>query len=346
MLEVTEQTQFRTWTNPSPASVGESIGEFLHVLGGPAHIHLHGKERNRNRVVVTLLHGNEPSGLGAIFQLLKRRIVPVVDIHFFIPNVAAAIEPPGFSYRMLPGRRDLNRCFKPPFTDAQGQIAQALLDAIAALSPEAAIDIHNTSGEGPAFAVTTHMDDRHDALASLFTHRVVVTDLRLGALMEISERLCPTVTIECGGARSESALHTAVAGLNRYVTSSSVLEPAPDALPLDFYHNPIRLELRDKGLARLFFGETPEGNGGLTLVPDIEKYNFKVVTPEDRLGFISADDMQELTARDADGEEKVPHYFRSHEGRLHPTTNLKLFMITSNSEIARNDCLFYFVELQ
>lgn len=346
MLEVKEQTQFRTWTNPAPASMGESVDEFLQILGGPAHIHLHGQERNRCRVVVTLLHGNEPSGVSAIFELLKRRVVPAVDMHFFIPNVAAAVEPPGFSYRMLPGCRDLNRCFNPPFTDTQGQLARALLDTIAALRPEAAIDIHNTSGEGPAFAVTTHMDDRHDALASIFTHRVVVTDLRLGALMEISERLCPTVTIECGGARSQAALHTAVAGLHDFMALEQVLIPVLGGVPLDFYHNPIRLELCDKEEARLSYGDRPTEAGGLTLLRDIEKYNFKAVTPDDCLGFISLEDIQELTARNAAGEDKLLRYFCSRHGCLYPTTTLKLFMITGNADIARSDCLFYFVELQ
>lgn len=343
--DITAQTRFRTWTNPKPGTLGRSVTEFLQTLAGPAHIHVHGKQRNRCRVVVTLLHGNEPSGVGAVFHMLERSVVPAVDVHFFIPNIAAALAPPGFHYRMLPGRRDLNRCFKPPYTDAEGNIARALLDTIAELRPEAAIDIHNTSGEGPAFAVTTHMDQRHDALAALFSHRMVVTNLRLGALMEISERLCPTVTVECGGARSEAAHHTAISGLQKYLTQADVLTPGPFELPLDFYHNPIRLEFLDKASARLAYQKSPAIDGGLTLRPDIEKYNFNVITPDDCLGFIDEDSLQNLSARTARGEDKVQHYFISHEGRLHTTMALKLFMITTNADIARDDCLFYFVEV-
>ena len=53
--------------------------------------------------------------------------------------------------------------------------------------PEAVIDLHNTSGSGPSFGVCTHMDRQHDALVSLFTQRLIVSNLGLGALMEISE---------------------------------------------------------------------------------------------------------------------------------------------------------------
>lgn len=345
MSELTERVVFRTVHNPSPGQLGHSLQQWLQQLGGPTHIHLHGRVRSRNRVVVTLLHGNEPSGAGAVFNLLKRGVVPAVDTHLFIVNTAAAIAPPGFHYRMLPGCRDLNRCFKPPFNDEQGQIAKALLDRIAALAPEAVIDIHNTSGEGPAFAVVTHQDVRHDALLSLFTHRVVITDLRLGALMEISERLCPTVTIECGGARSEAALHTAEVGLEKYLTRETVLAAPADGVPLDFYLNPIRLELKDKLHTPLTFAAQPAAQG-ITLLPGVERYNFKVISPEEPLGFVNAEQMASLVARDARGEDRLQQFFRSEHGRLYPRKPLKLFMITSNAEIARSDCLWYFVALE
>lgn len=345
MLEVTEQTQFRTWTNPGPGTLGSTVCEFLQRLAGPAHIHVYGKDRSRCRAAVTLLHGNEPSGTAAIFDVLECGVTPAVDMHFFVVNVAAALAPPGFYHRMLPGRRDLNRCFKPPYVDPQGMTARALLDVLIELRPEAVIDIHNTSGEGPAFAVTTHLDERHDALAALFSHRVVVTDLRLGALMEISEHLCPTVTIECGGARSEAALHTAVSGLQKYLTQGSVLTPESVDIPLDFYQNPLRLELRDKERACLSYQKTPAVSG-LTLLPDIEKFNFNVVTPDDCLGFIAPEYMEALSARSSSGEDKVRHYFTCRDGRLYAVKTLKLFMITTNVDIARTDCLFYFVDVE
>ena len=335
---------FSTWVNPQVHELGANVEEFLQRLEGPSHIHLYGQERDRCRVVVTLLHGNEPSGVKAIFESLQRQISPVVDVHIFIMNVKAALLAPGFCFRNVPGWRDLNRCFNDDLDDEPGRLARALLRAIRLLAPESVIDIHNTSGDGPAFAVTTHMDSRHDALVALFTSRVIVTDLRLGALMEISDVICPTVTIECGGAKSSAALQVAKQGLYLYFTCVDVLDDPP-AKALDFYFNPMRLELKDKVAGRLHYQNSPASDGALTLSPDIERFNFNVVTPSDRLGFLAPDLFRELTALTAKGHEMLHHFFTAKDGMLRVKTPLKLFMITSNADIARSDCLFYFVEV-
>ncbi len=51
-----------------------------------------------------------------------------------------------------------------------------------------------------------------------------------------------------------------------------------------------------------------------------------------------------LTVMDIHGKEKLFDYFVLEEGELYPTRRLKLFMVTTNPEIARKDCLFYLVE--
>ena len=44
-----------------------------------------------------------------------------------------------------------------------------------------------------------------------------------------------------------------------------------------------------------------------------------------------------------EGEERVGDFFAIRNGELYPTCKLKLFMVTTNPEIARKDCLLYFV---
>ena len=51
-----------------------------------------------------------------------------------------------------------------------------------------------------------------------------------------------------------------------------------------------------------------------------------------------------LQANDPDGKERLLDYFRCVDGELYPSRRLKLFMVTTNPEIARKDCLFYLVE--
>ena len=155
--------RFRFLRNPLATEIGDNVGQFLEVLGGPACIFLDGDNTDSTRAFVTLLHGNEPSGVMALFRWLKSARRPAVNIVCIVASVTAAMETPLFSNRMLPGTRDLNRCFRPPFDDEQGQLAEEILEILHMHRPEAVIDMHNTSGSGPAFGVCTHMDRQHDA---------------------------------------------------------------------------------------------------------------------------------------------------------------------------------------
>jgi hypothetical protein len=90
---------------------------WLDQLPGPVAIAASGRDSSRTRVVSGMLHGNEPSGLRAIFGALRSGELFATDTLFFVGAVDAARAAPRHSHRMLPGRRDLNRCFRPPFAD-------------------------------------------------------------------------------------------------------------------------------------------------------------------------------------------------------------------------------------
>ncbi|MCW8194978.1 succinylglutamate desuccinylase [Proteobacteria bacterium 005FR1] len=333
---------FHYWHAPTADDVGATATEFLQMLEGPAHIFIPGRDASRCRAVVTLLHGNEPSGLIGLHHLLRRSPQPAVDLHCFVVNVAAAKAAPGFFYRMLPGEADLNRCFKPPYTDSPiSRLAKGLLDTLEQLQPEAVIDIHNTSGSGPGFGVTTFMDPRHEALVSLFTHRIIVTDLSLGALMEISESRFPTVTVECGGAQDLESHRLAEDGLAAYAERQDVLTPPAADFSLEFFYNPIRLEMREG--VTVDYRKQASAEHDITLLPEVEHHNFGYVEAGTVLGFVRGELQALLTARDSHGNEKLSEFFAAPEGNLVPTRTLKLFMVTTNPEIASKDCLFYLV---
>ncbi len=329
--------------DPNPEQIGENAREFLKRLPGPTHLHISGNNPDRSRVVVTLLHGNEPSGLHGIFDVLRMGVKPVVDIHCFIPSVDAAKQEPGFVYRMLPHHKDLNRCFRPPFGDSEEeQLAQSLLRRIESIQPECVIDVHNTSGSSPGFGVTTFIDERHDALVALFTKRMIITDLKMGALMETSETMFPTVTIECGGAADPDSNRVATEGLIKYLTYEDVLNAPHEGLSLDIFHHPLRMELVDD--CEIAFGDHILVPDGVTLLSNIEHFNFDKVPTGTELGFIPIPLDECLTLTDAQGENRIHEYFCQDGESLRATQDLKLFMVTTNPEIARKDCLFYLVE--
>lgn len=321
--------------------MGQHVEEFLTILGGPACIFLEGVDDSRTRAFVTLLHGNEPSGARALFRWLKSGQQPQVSTVCILGAVNAALSEPLFSHRMLPGDRDLNRCFQPPFDDEPGRLAEEILEILRMHHPEAVVDMHNTSGSGPAFGVCTHMDRHHDALVSKFTQRLIISNLGLGALMDISESACPTVTVEVGGRLDDEAHTLAYEGLCRYLLSESVLAADDTDWGLELLHDPIRLELRE-GVS-LRYGNGPDTSFDITLKSDVEQYNFGTVNSDTPLGWMGASPRDLFKAQDAKGDCAVERLVRTEEGVLYAARDLKLFMITSNAVIAQSDCLFYAV---
>src|SRR5690606_16158377 len=201
----------------SPVEVTPSLEDFLHSLVCPTLMRLAGLDNSRTRAVCTLLHGNEPSGMIALHRWLLERRPPAVNLIVLIGSVVAALQPPLFSLRQLPGRRDLNRCFREPFLEQEGRIAQAFLEALREENPECLIDIHNTSGTGPAFCISTINDAPHQALASLFSRRFIINHLRLGALMEVSLHAVPSLPAAWGSSQDLAAHEMAYAGVVRSV---------------------------------------------------------------------------------------------------------------------------------
>lgn len=333
--------RFKFIRDPLATDIGNNVEEFLRSLGGPTCFFLEGEDDTRTRALVTLLHGNEPSGALALFRWLKSCERPAVNVVCIVASVVAALESPLFSHRMLPRARDLNRCFRPPFDDAQGALAEEILEILHMHHPEAVIDMHNTSGSGPSFGVCTHMDRQHDALVSLFTQRLIVSNLGLGALMDISEHSYPTVTVEVGGRLDEEAHALAYEGMCRYFQARTVLAHEETDWGLELLRDPIRLELLDN--VTLTYAEEPSANYDITLKTDIEHHNFGGVSPDTLLGWASGPERNLFTALDVGGRCAVTRLVRIEDGKLYPAQPLKLFMITNNAAIAHSDCLFYAV---
>jgi predicted deacylase len=174
-----------TVVDADPAALPRDVDAFLDGLPGPTLLRLAGRDRGRVRVVAGTLHGNEPSGVRAIHHAL-RTVVPAVDVLFFVGAVEAARAEPRFGRRMLPGRRDLNRCFRPPHhgDGEDGRVAEAVLAQVRAAHPEAVVDLHNNTGHNPAYAIGTAVDGPRLALGALFAERFVCSSVRLGTFVE------------------------------------------------------------------------------------------------------------------------------------------------------------------
>ncbi|MCX4025394.1 succinylglutamate desuccinylase/aspartoacylase domain-containing protein [Spartinivicinus marinus] len=332
------------WTQPDPEEIGHSIDEFLSRLKQPTIIQLSGLDDSRTRVISTLLHGNEPSGLYAVFNWLKSGKQPAVNTVFFVGAVTAALEHPRFFYRHLPDERDLNRCFKEPFDDYPGHVAKSFLDFLKEEQPECLIDIHNTSGSGPAFAVSICNDLAHQTLVSHFVDRLIVTNLRLGSLMELSEQDVPTITVECGGTQDEQAHLLAIESVDRFLSLDDVFQYSATDRELEILYNPVRIELKPD--ATIAYNMAPVDGVDITLPLNIEHLNFGVVDTDIQLGWLGERGIDCFQVVSHEGKDISQELLRVEGNQLFPKQPVKAFMITTNPIIAKSDCLFYAVTCQ
>jgi len=324
---------------PAADSLPDEPLRWLDQLPGATLIRQRGQQPGPARVICTLLHGNELSGVKALHRWIKSGMTPRFDTLFLVVGVRVSLSEPRYSLRQIPGERDMNRCFLPPFEDRPGLLAEQILAMLRAECPESLLDIHNTSGDSPAFGVATHEDPAHEALLSLFASHLVVTDLRLGAIMELSDRHCPIVTIECGGLTDPKADEVAWMGLQRYLLEEDVLTPRA-GLQIDLYHHPVRLELRADCV--LAVANQPVLGAHLTIPKDLDRYNFGVVEQGLPIGWVASEQsLQRLKLHNKEGEDMMAHYFRCCGNHLVTAQRLKLFMVTTNPTIAASDCLLY-----
>ena len=323
--------------DPQPDQVPQRVNEFLQALPGPVAIHLTGEDTSRTRVLVTLSHGNEPSGLEAVHQWLLEGRRPAVNVVIILGAVEAALAEPLFFHRQLPGTRDLNRCFNPPYKDRQGQLAQAMLRHIRELAPEAVVDLHNTSGSSSAFAVSFFESPEHKGIVGLFVSRMIKTGLRLGSLME-QDCGCPVVTIEAGGSQDDTSDLVAREGIARYFLEQDVFTEHEKVV---LFRHPLRLELAPH--SRIDFAERPLHDRDITVRPDIERFNFAPVERHNMLGWLGSEGLAHLRIGSDETPHDVEEFFRVEDGRLLPNQDMRLFMATTRPDIAASDCLFYFV---
>jgi hypothetical protein len=265
-----------------------------------------------------------------------------VDTYLFLGAVEASRAGSGFSFRMLPGHRDLNRCFRAPFDGDDGQVAEQALTLLRQAHPEAVIDLHNNTGHNPAYAIGTRIEGARLGLCGLFSNRYIASALRLGTFMEAFDDLAPSLTIECGRAGDPAADATAHAGLLRLMRLPRVDSTFVGGMAVSILTNPVRVSLR-AGL-ELAFDERPRPEADLTLDAEIDRHNFEFLPAGTRLGWIRAGCCWPLLAADAEGRDQSRELFAVEEGTLVARRSFIPIMMTTDVAVALADCLFYVVQ--
>ncbi|WMS88914.1 hypothetical protein [Pleionea litopenaei] len=317
--------------------IPSSPEDWLQQLPGPVVIEIPGQDPSRWRVVSTLVHGNEPSGFLAAHRYLVEQRTPATNVAITIASVNAARFETMHRHRFMPGEFDLNRRFGYlKFNDPVTELAHQLTEYIREKCPTAVVDMHNTSGRSPAFAVSISEHPKVLKLASLFTSHMIITQLNVGALMEQNFN-CPVVTIECGGSNEPASHLIAYDGLKTFLESEAISEI--ETHPVRLHRHPVRVTAQNE--TTLAYADSPLDNVDITLKNSIEDLNFNGIAKGDCIGWLKRPLHNCLEAIGDEGKDCLSLFFKEEDSKIIALDDLSCFMATQRIDIALSDCLFY-----
>jgi hypothetical protein len=322
---------------------GSDEDTLVALRGKPALIRIPGTDaRPRARFVSCLLHGNEDSGYRAVLELLRRKEHYPFDLWVFIGNTRAARQEGWFAHRYLDDQEDFNRVWglaKP--TTRMRRCADAVLAEVTAQDLEAAVDLHNNTGDNPPYAVLPVRTPEGQRLAALCADTALHWRLRAHALMEALAPVCPVVAMECGRAGEPAGTAFALSVLDRFL-SADLADPAAPVLPERLF------EMRHRVLVRpevsFVFGGVLTDDLDLVLTPGLDTANFGMLLAGTELGHVQPGTALPLVAESMDGVDEAERYFAVRDdGRLVITEDVTPAMMTTTVQQTRRDCLLYLV---
>jgi hypothetical protein len=331
-------TRFEGYDRLKPLLEGSDEDVLVALNGKPALIRIPGTdEAPRARFVACLLHGNEDSGYRAVLEVLRRGAHHPFDLWVLIGNVRAASQEGWYAHRFLDDQEDFNRVWDlSPSTTRMRRCADEVLEILRAEPLEAAVDLHNNTGENPFYAVIPRWDPPTLALAARCANTALSWSLRAHTLMEALSSHCPAVAVECGVPGVPAHQRYATGVIDRLLAATDFSSGKPDRL----------FEMRGRVVVR---PEVPFAFGGqlsddieLVLHPGLDGANFGMLLAGTELGVVHPDGVMPLLVTDVQGRDVTDHYFAIRRGgSLIVTEDVTPVMMTTTVQQTRRDCLFY-----
>jgi succinylglutamate desuccinylase len=332
--------RFEGYEDVKPLLVGSDEDALLALEGKPALIRIPGTDPSpRARLIATLLHGNEDSGFRAVLDLLRDGAHHPFDLWVFIGNVRAASTDGWFANRFLDDQEDFNRVWGlTELTTRMRRCAASVLDVLAREADlEAAIDVHNNTGDNPVYAILPRWSPEGLHLAAACCERMLLWNLRAYTLMEALADRCPSMALECGQAGLPENTRFARTAMDRFLRVDLAGEKA---LPSEVYEMRARVEVRPE--VSFAFGGALTGELDLVLKPGLDGANYGMLLAGTELGWVDPGTGMPLLATDMHGADVTHRYVEvGDDGALVVAEDLTPVMMVTTVRQTRQDCLFY-----
>jgi hypothetical protein len=332
--------RFEGYDRLKPLLEGSDEEVLLALAGKPALVCIPGTDaKPRARLVTCLLHGNEDSGYRAVLDLLREGAHHPYDLWVFIGNVRAASTEGWYAHRYLDDQEDFNRVWGlDRLTTRMRRCAAEVLAILRGEAHlEAAIDIHNNTGDNPYYAILPRWSPEGLHLAATCIDRLLVWNLASHTLMEALADRCPSIALECGRAGIHAHAEFAAAALRRVLATDF---DGPLRTPRDIYEMRAKVTVRPE--VAFAFGGPMTDELDLVLRPGLDGANFGMLLAGTVLGHVEPGGAVPLKAIDMDGAD-ITHELLSarRDGTLVVTQDVTPVMMTTTVRQTRRDCLFY-----
>lgn len=273
-----------------PTEVTLDHESFLRFLGGPAIIKA-GKG-DECIFISCLMHGNEPSSFFAAHRILNELYKEDnlnKTVYFAFMNVRAAIEGGLFANRFCDDEMDMNRIWGKQHSKngLQEDAAKFIMRFITLHDPIMVLDIHNTTGANPVFAIISEFRKENIEAAAVMSDVVWYANLN-GTLTGWVGQICPSITVECGKNIDTQSHENAYKAIKKLFMLCNALQG--DVKPnkqLRLLHSVERIDVLSTDV------EVSHKNTGndVVLRPDIEEFNTVMLEPGTPLGWINKQDI-------------------------------------------------------
>jgi hypothetical protein len=145
------------------------------------------------------------------------------------------------------------------------------------------------------------------------------------------------VTIECGGAGQNQSHVLAYKGLSKFAHDFDIFDR--HASQVQIYQHPCRVEVVPN--ISIAFDHHNIPSSDLTLRLDAEQLNEKLTQKGELIGWYKGKGDLPFTVKNEQGVEQVNEMFVMMGNCILTRIDMQIFMATTDSNIALNDCLFY-----
>ena len=311
------------------------VREIRTVFPNPALIHIQG-ELDPPVFVSTLLHGNETTSF-SVLQFLQQKVgteTPRRSLMIFVGNVAATES----GTRLIEGEPDFNRIWAPGDTEHHA-LAAEVLSIARTRGIFASIDIHNNTGRNPVYGCINSLRPQDLYLAAAFAP-LGVYYLNPPTTQSIAfSHLGPAITLECGQAGDKDGLAAAIKLIDHVLELGEFPAAAPAAGSLELFETVGRVLVAPD--MKISFGASTSAD--LVFRPNLEDLNFQNI----ERGSVWATNTHienGLKVVDEHGRDLTDHFFHRAKNDIILDQSIVPAMITSDTEIIRQDCLCYLMK--